>query len=107
LRALPRGPAAIVRWAFGGGGKEVARDAARHAFNERLRARYGPEGLLFDLAVIESATNGGALTASASAPALRRDYTSDGGHLNYTGRTVLASSFWRFVKDAGRRHQRT
>jgi hypothetical protein len=69
----------------------------RNLLNEKLRARFA--GSLFDLAAIESRIDG---TKKATFrkdgkdyELLRRDYTDDGGHLNSTGRQIVAIELLR------------
>jgi hypothetical protein len=71
-------------------------NAARHLYNERLRARYaGPA--LFDLARIEATGPDGKVlmygSASLRHPALVAAYTDDGGHLNDAGQRRVAAAF--------------
>ena len=70
---------------------EPARNAARHAFNTKLIQQFGARGLVFDLASIEA---GGA--SPGDAPKLLPAYTSDGGHLNASGKAAVAKAFMRF-----------
>lgn len=71
-------------------------NAARHRYNERLRARYaGPT--LFDLARVEATGPDGKLLmygpTSLRHPALVAAYTDDGGHLNDVGQRRVAAAF--------------
>jgi hypothetical protein len=76
----------------------------RHAFNQLLRARYGP--IVFDLAKFESTdTNGQPFThfyAGASQPCMHPSMTHDGGHLSQHGKAVLAREFLLFLAGVGR-----
>jgi hypothetical protein len=55
---------------------------------------------LFDLAGVEANPVGASRRArSVVVPALRAEYTSDGGHLNTMGRAVVAGAFERFLAD--------
>lgn len=92
LRTAPSGTKEVVRRLFGRGRHpEIARNAARHAFNTRLRERYGKAGTVFDLARIESGPE-------SPPPRLLPEYTSDGGHLNEPGRVAVASGFLKFFE---------
>jgi hypothetical protein len=92
LRTTPVGLRAAARRLLGRPAHpELARNRARHAFNQSLRRRFGAGETLFDLAGVEA----GGVDASA-APRLRAAYSSDGGHLNATGRAVLAKAFLTF-----------
>jgi hypothetical protein len=67
---------------------------ARAAFNEMLRTEYEGKRPFFDLAAAESTLPDGSAVRVAigpdTVPCLAKCYTSDGGHLNETGRVVLA-----------------
>jgi hypothetical protein len=98
LRARRTGPGAILRTLLGRRDPQIARNAARHRFNEHLRRRYADTGLLFDLATIEANRAGTQPPVRSDAiPALRAEYTSDGGHLNTVGREVVAAAFARYI----------
>jgi len=99
LRAPRRGVlSALRRWRSGEDSEDV-RNRARHRFNEHIRERYARTGLLFDLAAAESGEPLSATktTITAGIPALRRDYTTDGGHLNAAGRAAIAAGFVQFL----------
>jgi hypothetical protein len=71
----------------------------RNLLNEMLRARFA--GSLFDLAAVESRIDG---TKKATFrkdgkdyELLRRAYTDDGGHLNATGRQIVALELLNFL----------
>lgn len=81
------GPRALVKKLLGRAPDGRAENARREAFNAALRARFGAEGRLFDLAALES--GGGA----ALNPAL----SSDGGHLNDAGARLVAERFVTFL----------
>ena len=63
-------------------------------FNDLLRAEYGKQGALFDLAGLESThRDGGRSTFVKDGKtyySLASEYTNDGGHLNEKGRKVVA-----------------
>jgi hypothetical protein len=90
LRSVPSGLVTTTRRLLGQRHPDVLRNAARHAFNERIRERYSGTALLFDLAAIESGDGG-------TEPALLGSYTEDGGHLNEKGRRVVAGRFLDFL----------
>ncbi len=90
LRAIPTGLAVTARRLLGQRHPELAANAARHAFNELMRARYGSGSLVFDLAAVQSGDR-------HAAPALLNSYTDDGGHLNEEGRRVVAQQFLDFL----------
>lgn len=90
LRAVPTGLTVIARRLLGQRHPQLAANAARHAFNELMRARYGSGSLVFDLAAVESGER-------RAAPALVNSYTDDGGHLNEVGRRVVAQQFLKLL----------
>jgi hypothetical protein len=67
---------------------------ARAAFNAMLRTEYAGKRPFFDLAAAESTLPDGSAVrveiGSDTIPCLAKCYTSDGGHLNETGRVVVA-----------------
>ena len=69
-------------------------NAIRQQYNELLRATYGGKEPVFDLAAIESTRSDGTLeygTMNGKAvPALAREWSTDGGHLNEAGRRRVA-----------------
>ena len=80
---------------------ERALDAKRERFNALMRAAYGAQGTVFDLARIESTQPDGSRVAYTfggdTAFALAPAYTDDGGHLNALGRRVAAERFVAFL----------
>jgi hypothetical protein len=78
---------------------EHARNAARERFNGRLRAQFCGE--VFDLAEVESRGMRGAPRTwrqdGVSVPALAREFTEDGGHLNFAGRRAAAQAFNNYL----------
>lgn len=101
LRAPPGTPVARLRQWLSGPHPEHARNRAREEFNELMRRRYGNTGTLFDLAAIEALGPGqrrcGYPLDGAFVPALCRDYTHDGGHLNALGRKLAAQALLTFL----------
>jgi lysophospholipase L1-like esterase len=85
---------------------EPRRNAARHAFNECMRERYGDTGLLFDLAACEARAPDGSTTSTRAGdrrvPALDPAYSRDGGHLNALGQKVMGSAFVSYLNSARR-----
>jgi len=62
----------------------------RHRFNELLRQNYKQDEI-FDIAAFESTFSDGTKNLYMNGiPGLIPDYTSDGGHLNETGKRVIA-----------------
>lgn len=72
----------------------------RHRFNQLIRTRY-PADRIFDLARYESTRPDGTRITYASGDAeyhaLVPTYTEDGGHLNETGRRIIATKFIEFL----------
>jgi hypothetical protein len=89
------GPRAWLKRAIGRKSPRVADNARREAFNDWLRREYTAREPLFDLAALESRSNG---TRS-----LRADYTDDGGHLNGAGRRHVAGELLALLADLPRR----
>jgi len=72
----------------------------RYAFNQNVRAWCASHSnaVLFDIADIESHNPAGTEVQDTDGiPAMYSDYSSDGGHLNTTGRDRVASAFWWMV----------
>lgn len=74
----------------------VRDNAARLDFNTRLRQQY-PADRIFDIATAESVTPNGrvcfAQAGQTRVPALCREFTQDGGHLNPIGSRRVAEQF--------------
>ncbi|NTV99695.1 MAG: SGNH/GDSL hydrolase family protein [Oscillochloris sp.] len=100
LMAPDQGPKGFLKGLLGKN-EELNANTRRHEFNELLRQEYAGTGKLFDLAAFEATdTNGKTCTMSVSGqtvPCLIPAYTDDGGHLNTTGRKVIAGQFLRFL----------
>ena len=66
----------------------------RNLFNDLLRSKYQKEGIIFDLAKIESTFSDGSRKILEDNGkiyhALVPDYTEDGGHLNEKGQRIIA-----------------
>lgn len=73
----------------------------KQAFNAMLRREYGGSNLLFDVAAIESTYPDGrkaSFTSSGTTyDSLVPDYTNDDGHLNETGRRIMAAQLLKFL----------
>ncbi len=80
-------------------GKSTMDDAnvRRSLYNQRLHQRFGHLDPVFDIASWEASYEDGAFEAFQSEgegyPALRPDFTDDGGHLNELGKRRLAIGF--------------
>lgn len=66
----------------------------REKYNDLLRSRFGPSGLVFDLARLESTRPDGVVESyrwrGQANPSLARCYTADEGHLAEFGRRIVA-----------------
>ena len=105
LRQTPSGPGVWAREFLGRTNHTKVANARRHAFNQRLRTRYGA-GPLFDLAASEATDKNGRretfVLDGNTSESLRAAYTDDGGHLNATGRAAVAIDFVHVLADAVR-----
>lgn len=64
----------------------------RNEYNMLLREKYGKENTVFDLAAFEAGNDG-----KNRQSYLNSNYTFDGGHLNETGRKIIAKEFLLFL----------
>jgi hypothetical protein len=80
-----------------------AENAARHAYNERLRRKCAGKEPLFDLASFEATREDGSsesfLFEGRAIPRLVGAYTDDGQHLNAVGRVQVAAKLAAFVAE--------
>lgn len=76
--------------------ENILSNKKREKYNELIRNAY-PEDV-FDIARIESTHEDGTVAKSEGVACLIRDYTDDGGHLNETGRYIVADEFLRVLK---------
>jgi len=97
LTAVQSGLKARVKRLLGRAPDGVAANARRTEFNALLRARFGPQGRLFDLARCESATAGAERFQGRPVETLDPALTSDGGHLNELGARRVAAQFVKFL----------
>jgi hypothetical protein len=108
LRVAPHGWRYALQRPIRGVAPEVRRNAARDAFNALLRDAYERSGLLFDLANVESCDARGAAVVSlhgnVKVPALAKEWSDDGGHLNARGRKVVGRSFIDFLRSVEARY---
>ena len=88
LMATEHGMKAAVKRLLGRPLDHVDDNAARETFNTLMRCEFGDDAL-FDLAASE---------CSGDRPfSLRKDFTTDGGHLNARGRRHVAAEFLTFL----------
>jgi len=71
----------------------------REAFNRLLRAHFGDDGLLFDLAALEAEVSPAAAMGMKKGGVLYLSsrFTDDGAHLNETGRRIIACRWMSFL----------
>jgi hypothetical protein len=102
LTTVQRGPKAWIKQRLGRTPAGYIENAKREEFNDVLRQRFEPSSLL-DIAHIE-AHSGGRPTVftyeGRTINALNPRLTSDGGHLNNTGKRVVGAAFVKFLADA-------
>jgi hypothetical protein len=102
VRRMPTGTRALVRRILRRPEDALEDNRLRGHFNEWLRNEF-PRNSIFDLAGWESTLGQGRSTGRRSRgeyiQSLTPAYTDDGGHLNDTGRRVVAGAFCRFVQD--------
>ena len=99
LTVVPAGLKTTVKKMLGRGEPDKTANAKREAFNAHLRETYGP--LVFDLAALESTLpDGQRVTYEMDGQtyyALEPSYSDDGGHLNATGRRIVAAGLLKFL----------
>lgn len=99
---VKRGPLGVVKaWVGKGDHLGAEHNAAREELNGLLRAEYADTGRLFDVASIESTTEGGDRVTGRHRGevyfALDKGYAADPGHLNAAGSAVAAEGFLAVV----------
>ena len=103
LTIVQSGPKAMVKRLLGRDVWGEKENIKRQEYNELIRTEYANTGMLFDLAKIESTKPNGdrvqhetdGFTFFGIVPA----YTDDGGHLNETGRRIVAAQLIRFISE--------
>ena len=105
LTVVPAGLKTSLKKLLGQGEPDKAANIKREAFNAHLREKYGK--LVFDLAALESTLPNGQRTSfvedGKTYYALDPSYSDDGGHLNSTGRRIVAAGLLRFLAELGPR----
>ncbi len=103
LTAVPEGLKTSLKKLLGRGEPDKTANAKREAFNAHLREKYGR--LVFDLAALESTRPDGQQVTfemdGKTYPAMEPSYTDDGGHLNSTGRRIVAAGMLRLLAELG------
>jgi len=100
LRAVQRGPKAWIKKLLGRTPAQYQENLVRGEYNQIIRERYSNGGLLFDLARVEAEATGQRTTVTVDGhevEVLAPELTSDGGHLNEKGQTLVAAEFLAFV----------
>lgn len=96
LTTVQRGSKAFIKKIIGRPIDGYADNGKRNEFNDLLRKEYEGKAPIFDLAKLESVKlDGGYVTFTKdgkSVFAMNPEFTSDGGHLNETGRKIIARS---------------
>jgi hypothetical protein len=109
LRTVQTGPKALLKRTLGRPAGGYVENAKRNVYNELLRREYAGKAVLFDLADVESRSDGNHQVTFAfdgrEFRALNPDFTSDNGHLNPVGRRLAAEAFVQSLADAsGEQH---
>ncbi len=100
LVAVQTGPKAWIKRLIASQPNGYSDNARRAEFNTLLRERYLPTGRLFDLARIESKSNGTYCKVQVDGQeveALCPELTNDGGHLNEHGQELVATAFMNTI----------
>jgi hypothetical protein len=97
------GPKAWVKRIIGQSPAGYGENVRRTQFNERLRARFGEKGRLFDLAQLEVQGTEPYDLDGQSFQALSPAITDDGGHLNSAGERLVAAHLVAFLATVPRR----
>lgn len=100
-----RGPLGTLKSWLGRGDRfGPEHNVAREEFNALVRAEFGGDGLLFDVAALESTTPAGERVTGRHGGgtyyALHRGFAADPGHLNTTGAAAVARGLLAVVGDA-------
>lgn len=96
LTVIQSGPKALLKRLIGRSPAQLVENQKRAQFNARLRMHFGPSRL-FDLAHYESSGSESSHVSDVRVDSLNPVLTYDGGHLNETGRLLIASQLLRFL----------
>ena len=84
-----------------GAGSVVEDNIRRNEYNEKMRVEFEEKGHLFDIAKMESTFPDGRINRFSKHGkdfyAMVSEYSDDGGHLNETGRRIVAAEFLAFL----------
>jgi hypothetical protein len=101
LTVCQTGPRAWAKELLGRSRDGAEANLARNRFNDLLQQEFGKSGTVFDLARSESLRPDGSQEAFTNKGrrylAMFPGYTTDGGHLNETGRRLVAADLLRFL----------
>lgn len=101
LTTIQRGAKGWLKNHLGSGAYGERENVKREQYNALLRAAYQGREPVFDLAKLESTTEGGGGEVferdGKNWPALAPAYTDDGGHLNAAGRRRVAKALAEFL----------
>lgn len=107
LRVSRGGIKGLAKWVLRRDRSGREGNADRHTFNQLLREAKGDTGRLFDIALFESTYLDGSRETfrlrGVTHEALVPEYTDDGGHLNDTGRRVVATEFVAFLAELSKK----
>lgn len=107
LRVVQSGPRAWVKRIIGRPIGGYADNVVRNRFNTLVRSAFRGKEALFDLALLESTGPGGSrctfLADGVANEALCPEYTADGGHLNQSGRRIVAGELLKHIATLPRR----
>ncbi len=99
LTTIQGGPKALIKRLIGSPLSGYRENVGRERFNALVRERYDRDGVIFDLAGVESTRpNGGTSTFDVEGHPVRSlatEYSADGGHLNASGRRQAAIALLR------------
>lgn len=106
LVAEPEGASAVKQWLkrlLGRSSSHLSDNVKINQLNDLIRSEYTGKTPIFDLATIESTLPDGTRQTFSDGGktffSLAPEYTSDMGHLNHTGRKVIAEQFLVFLAD--------
>jgi hypothetical protein len=106
LTTVQTGPKALVKRLLGRAPYGTIENVRREQYNALLRRTYAGREPVFDIARLEStAPDGSRVTVTwdgVVAPAMSPAYTTDGGHLNESGRLRVARELVRVLTAASR-----
>jgi hypothetical protein len=106
LRLVQTGPKAVVKRLLARPAGGYVENVRRNRYNTLLRREYQGRAPIFDIAALESQSGGRPTTFTFQGEeffSLNPAYTPDNGHLNESGRRVVAAGFLNALAEAARR----